>query len=450
MNTPPAAEPAVFDGTTPADARKSRFGGLFSMFIDTYDIYLPALVLPAVISYFEPSTLPEQTKITLNTLIFAVTLLGRPLGSPIFGNLSDRFGRKRVAMIAAAGFTLFTLIVAVLPGFSSWGYASIGLLIAIRLISGMFLAGGYAAPVPLALERSPRRLRGLIGGLIASGASIAFVVISLIQLIVMSSLSGSAYMVWGWRIPFFVGVLLGIIYLIYYAGIPELDHQYLAQPRRRQPIAELFSGDNLRSIAQVFLLTSGYWFAAQMLVSFLPALLIGVLHQSAANVNRYELYSSALNILVMILFGLMASKVGSRRMMMLVGAWTAVLTTLLYYLMVRSALHGASFLTIGILAFLANSLTSGPLGAVIIYLNERFPTYIRSTGYSVGYSLGLLLPGLYSFWLLWLGHLVPYHYAELILIAFGGLLCLFGAWMGPAPNRQELLEAVPLSGSHQS
>lgn len=103
-----------------AERRRAVVGGILSTFFDSCDIYLPAIVLPAAMGYFEPANLPTAIKVTFTSLIFTATLIGRPLGSPIFGHLSDKLGRKRVAMITAFGYTLCTFIMAILPGYADW------------------------------------------------------------------------------------------------------------------------------------------------------------------------------------------------------------------------------------------------------------------------------------------------------------------------------------------
>jgi MFS family permease len=144
-------------------ARRSILGGVITLFIDSYDIYLPALVLPAALGYFEPANMSDTTRATLDTLVFTVTLLGRPIGGPIFGHLSDRIGRKRLALIAGSGFTLMVTLMGCLPGYGSWGYGSIAALIALRLIGGIFPGGAYAGPTascPSSMTRSSRARAG--------------------------------------------------------------------------------------------------------------------------------------------------------------------------------------------------------------------------------------------------------------------------------------------------
>src|SRR6201984_1677037 len=85
------------------EARGSISGGIISLLIASYDISVPAFILPAAMDYFEPSSMADTTKVTLTSVIFTVTLLARPVGGPIFGNLADKIGRKKVTMMRGFG-----------------------------------------------------------------------------------------------------------------------------------------------------------------------------------------------------------------------------------------------------------------------------------------------------------------------------------------------------------
>lgn len=193
---------------TEADERRSARGGAFAMFVDSFDVYLPALVLPAAMAYFMPADLPPEIRATFTTLLFTVGLIGRPIGSVIFGNLSDRIGRKPVTMISGWGFTIITLLIGLLPGYGSWGYGAIVVFAVLRLIGGIFLAGGYAAPISLAFEQARPSRRGRVVGLIAVGAPGSFLVINLLLLGLLDVVPRSGFLGWGWRIPFFLGFVL--------------------------------------------------------------------------------------------------------------------------------------------------------------------------------------------------------------------------------------------------
>ncbi|WP_083521283.1 MFS transporter [Alicyclobacillus kakegawensis] len=431
------------EGLSPA-ARRSMVGGILSLLIDSYDIYLPAFVLPAAMGYFEPDSMPASTKVTLSTLIFTVTLLARPIGGPILGNFSDKIGRKKVTMIAAAGFTGTTCLIGALPGYAQWGYGAIAALIVLRLIDGIFLGGGYAGPVPLAMERSPKHLRALVAGMVAAGAPIAIVFINLVQLFALKNLTSAAFISWGWRVPFFFGGLIGILYIIYYMRVPELDMEKLNPEREsiKQPIWQLLTGRNLKDLLQVLLLMSGMWFAAQMALSFMPGLLEGYLHQSPDQVSIIEMIANLATAAGMILYAVLSQKVGRKRLLFWVGISLAIGETLAFLFMVQFAKGDAGFFAVGSMAFIAFFLANAPLGTVVVYLNERFPVDVRGSGYGTAYTISLILPGLYSTWIFLLGKVVPYEYTALVLIILGGILFIIATLMGPETRDVELLSTA--------
>jgi hypothetical protein len=75
--------------------------------------------------------------------------------------------------------------------------------------------------------------------------------------------------------------------------------------------------------------------------------------------------------------------------------------------------------------------TIGTFGPIAAYLTERFPTSVRSTGYGVGYSLALIAPAFYQFYLEQLGGFMPAHFAPALLIALAGVLISVGGFLGP-------------------
>lgn len=315
-----------------------------------------------------------------------------------------------------------------------------------RLINGIFLGGGYAGPVPLAIERAPKRMRGLVGGLVVTGAPLAFVVISLIQLLVLDHLSESTFLVWGWRIPFIVGAVLGVLYLLYFSRlVPEIEMQELqpARQAKRPPLAELLRGPQAWPLVQVVMLITGMWFASQMTVSFQPVILITVLQQAPGQVSDFLIVSSLITGVGMVLYGVLSQRVGRRVLLRWVAVSVLVIGSLAWFFMVRFAEHGASFLAIAAMAGLASFVTNAPLGVFVVYLNERFGTRVRAAGYSTAYTFGLILPGLYTVWVKGLAHIVPFAYTAMFLIPLGGLLVLIASHLGPETRDATLLKHEP-------
>lgn len=67
-------------------------------------------------------------------------------------------------------------------------------------------------------------------------------------------------------------------------------------------------------------------------------------------------------------------------------------------------------------------------------LNERFPASVRASRYGIGYLFGLILPGLYSVWLLALSTVLPHRYGLVVLIVGGRLLMFAAVRRGPETN----------------
>ncbi|MGP4015890.1 MFS transporter [Saccharopolyspora sp. 5N708] len=420
---------------TEADERRSARGGAVSMFVDSFDVYLPAFVLPAAMGYFLPPGLPVEIKATFTTLLFTIGLLARPIGSVIFGNLSDRIGRKRVTMISGWGFTIVTLIMGLLPGYGLWGYGAIVMFATLRLIGGIFLAGGYAAPIPLALEQAKESRRGLVGGLIGIGAPASVLMVNLLLFVLLEAIPQDGFLSWGWRIPFFVGFVLGVVYLMHYRKVVEDESVYTERRAagRKQPVVELFT-THRALITSVFLFTCGYWFTAQMSVSFLPTLMVQVLNQSPQLTTTTEMISSVVTIGMILALAAWGQRIGRRALLV---RWSVVITIAVcgsFLLLGVLAPAGAPPWVIVLLGVIAKATPSAPLGVILVYLNERFPASVRASGYGIGYMFGLILPGLYSVWLLLLSAIMPYEFGPIVLVLIGGVLMFTAVRKGPETN----------------
>ena len=110
-----------------------------------FDVYLPIGVLAPALTYFVPGGLSGAAQATIFYVVFAVTLIGRPLGAVVFGEVSDRLGRRRTTLVSVAGFGVVTLLISALPGYDAWGSGAIVALVALRLVNGGFIGGAYTA-----------------------------------------------------------------------------------------------------------------------------------------------------------------------------------------------------------------------------------------------------------------------------------------------------------------
>lgn len=423
------------EGSDGSGARAAIIGAILGTSVDTWDVYLPAIVLPVASTYFEPPGIAPAIRVTLVYVVLLVSVLGRPIGGIIFGSLSDHFGRRRIAVTTLIGFTVATLLVAAMPGYANWGLGAIIVLAILRLIGGVFLGGAHTGLSPLAMERCPKDRRGLASGVIFAGSPASFVVFTSVQLALIAAVGRPAYATWGWRIPFLLGVIYGACVIAYYLRtVPESDSWQRERGQRDASafgLRALFRGPNVRPLAQTFLVVCGLYFALSVVINVLPSLLITILHQGAETVNVAVLVGNAGILCAGITAGWLSERIGRRRIFMYAGIWIAVLSTAIYALMIESAKLQLGAVITALAIVIVLPLTMAPWGLTIAYINERFATNVRASGYGIAYLVGQVIPALYSFYLLGLGKVMPYEYTELVLMVLGGALLFLGALLGP-------------------
>jgi MFS family permease len=428
------------------EAKSTIWGAFIGFFVDMYDVYLPIIALTPALIYFQPKNLPAAAATTVFYVVFAVTLIGRPMGSFIFGHLGDKIGRRKTTMIAVTGFGLVTLLIALLPGYQAIGIAALMLLILLRLVDGVFLGGEYTAASPLAMEYCPKPKRGFYSAVIQAGYPIAYVAISLlvaVMLFVAPAKGGlnSPYVQWGWRIPFIVGALIAFAFVIWFRRVPE-SRSWMESEKTESPIRTLFSGESRKAFLQVFIVMTGFWLALNTTISTLPQVLTKAGGLSSTRVTMLLLVANVVLVGGYLVFGVLGQRIGRRPTMMLLGLLITVVSTSAYVLLVQTAPH-AGLIQIGLLATVVTVLTVSGWGLLSAYINERFHIGVRASGFGIGYSLAVILPSFYSFVMLWLASFMPYKYTQIPLLALGGLLILMGAAMGPETRDVDIAEAQP-------
>ncbi len=437
----PRASPGPPDVATREAGHRALRAAFVGFFVDMFNVYLPIVALGPAMSFFQPHTLSPALQSTLFYVVFAFSLVGRPLGAVVFGHYSDKIGRRKVTIISMGGFAAVTLLIALLPGYETWGIASIGALTFLRFLDGIFLGGEYTGANPLAMEYAPKQKRGLWAAFIHSGFPLAVVAMSLITSGLLRVLPAgslhSPYVQWGWRIPFLVGAMLaGAVCVYCIKKVPESPVWNRAH-HTRSPLGEVLRGDNLRCLAQVFVTLSGAWFTLNAVTSVLPGVLLNVRKVSGAIVNNAQLVTHLLLFAAFILVGMLGQRIGRRATLALIGLAGCTAGPALYYLLVKSGYQSATELIV--LVALIN-LCATPVWAVVTsYINERFPTDVRASGYGLGYSAAMIIPAFTSLYMLGLSALgVPYAYTQIVFLALGGLLLLLGALWGPETKHVDI------------
>jgi MFS family permease len=413
--------------------KNAQRGAFLGFFVDMFDIYLPIIVLAPAIGYFVSPDLSPAAKAVVTGMIFAATLVGRPLGALLFGRYADTRGRKRATVVAVGGFGVLTVLVGLLPGYETWGIASVVIFVLLRFVIGVFVGGEYTAASPLAMEYSPKEKRGLNGGLIMAGFPLAYVAVALITLIMLQIAPAggldSPYVQWGWRIPFFLGGVLALSFVAYFLRNVEESELFASGSGGGSPVRDLFSGENRRNFIQVFILMTGFWLTLNCVSAILPGILTGQLGLTGTE-NSLTLVVAYLVVTVCyVIAAVVSQRVGRRPFLMAWGAISAIGGTGVYALLL--AVRPTNLFVVMFMVTAIAVLVVSVWGLATVYINERFQTGVRATGFGLGYSLAVVIPSFYAFFQSGLATFMPFEYTALPLLVIGSIFITVGGAMGP-------------------
>lgn len=414
----------------PPTGRAAVRAGIVGNYVDQINIFLPVVALaPALATLAGP-----HAGVTAGAVVIVATLLGRPIGAMVFGRIADRAGRTRTTQVAIAGTAACSLAIAAVPTHESIGALAIAAVVVLRFVGGVFLAGEYTSAIPLAMEWSVPRRRGLVSGLIMSMAPWAQSTIAFATAGLLAALGPQAYAEWGWRLAFVCGGLASLALLAYYsarvADAPQVVRQREQADEGRAPaslgLRAVLGGAFAGAFWQIFGLMSGLWLMTNMVVIHATGRLSADPGSDGGEVALVMGIASVAQALVMSLTGHWSTLLGRRRFFIGWGLGAAVVAPLLWAgtmaTQVVPAVVGVALLQV------VTVCGYGPVGA---YLCERFPAHVRSTGYGTAYSLSIVVPALWPWWLPELQSVLGRDGSVAAVLVVGGLLVAGCGALGP-------------------
>src|SRR5437763_10647442 len=242
MRTAAAAPNSLSDAEHSRQLRRAVVAGTVGTIIEAYDFLLYVIVAPLVFAnlYFPSS---EPLAGTLQAFgIYAVGFVARPVGAALFGHYGDRIGRK-VTLIATLLLTgLSTFAVGFVPGYATIGIWGAVILTVVRFIQGMGIGGEWGGATLMAMEWAKTNAhRGFITSWPQWGGP-AGLFFANIAVLVFSTISGDQFLSWGWRVPFWLSIVMVAVGLYIRLGILETPvFQRILDERRveRTPVIEV-------------------------------------------------------------------------------------------------------------------------------------------------------------------------------------------------------------------
>jgi MHS family proline/betaine transporter-like MFS transporter len=202
---------------------------------------------------FFPSVNPAVSTLS-SLLVFAVSFLIRPLGGLVWGPLGDRLGRQKILASTIVLMAGATFCVGVLPGYATIGIlAPIGLVV-LRVIQGFSTGGEYGGAMTFIAEYSPDRRRGYLGSWLEFGTLTGYLLGAAVVTVLQTTFGEDSELMltWGWRIPFFVALPLGIVGLYLRSRLEETPAFAALQEESEGKQSE-------QSLGQFFKIAATYW-----------------------------------------------------------------------------------------------------------------------------------------------------------------------------------------------
>jgi MFS family permease len=220
----PTAENAAFGGSDiehRAQLRRAVIASTVGTTIEWYDFLLYGTVTGLVFGkLFFPKSEP-LVGVLEAFAVFFIGFVGRPIGAAIFGHYGDRIGRKATLIVTLLVTGLATVAVGLVPTYDSIGIWGAVLLTVIRLVQGIGVGGEWGGSVLLAMEWArTSKNRGFLSAWPQFGAP-AGLFLANSAVLLFSWLSGDQFLVWGWRIPFLISIVMVGVGLWIRLGILE-------------------------------------------------------------------------------------------------------------------------------------------------------------------------------------------------------------------------------------
>lgn len=381
--------------------KRALLAGSVGNFIEWYEFAVYGFLATLIAqNFFQLEGESALTGILLTYASFAIAFFFRPLGAIIFGRMGDRIGRKPTLIFVLIMMTLATTAIGLVPTYATLGVLAPLIITALRILQGLFAGGEYGGAVSLMTEFAPRGKRGLFGAwqsfTVALGLLAGAGIVALLSLL----LTPEQMLAWGWRVPFFLALPLGVLALWLRVQMEETPAFIRQQSEPASERVTASVGATLKTILLGICRLMAWSAAGYTYLVIMPTYLQASLHTGFNQALLIAVISNLGFAATIIPAGMLSDKIGRRAVMV-----TAAVLLLLLALPLLNVLQAESsgLWLKALVVFIAGGIVGLLAGPGPAMLAEMFPTRVRYTGLGLAYSLsnavfsgcaGLIITGL--------------------------------------------------------
>ncbi|MBA4805452.1 MAG: MHS family MFS transporter [Brevundimonas sp.] len=361
--------------------------------VEWYEFFLYGTAATLVFGQlFFPQTGNELDGVIAAFATYAVGFIARPLGGVVFGHIGDRVGRKSLLQFSLLLIGASTFLMGCLPSFASIGYLAPILLVTLRFIQGFALGGEWGGAVLLVTEHSPNRSRAFWGSFPQAAVPVGNLLATVVMLALSALLSEADFLAWGWRIGFWLSVV--IIAIGYYIRTQVTDSPIFVKAREeaeQRAAAGYGLTEVFRREPRGVFTAMGLRFGENILYYMVVTFSITYLHHRDVDTTRILallFLAHILHVVVIPVVGRAADRIG-RRPVYLAGAALTLVWPFVAFPMFDT---GATAMILGaiMLGLAVHGLMYAAQPAI---MTEMFPTRMRYSGVSLGYQVTAIVAG---------------------------------------------------------
>lgn len=383
----------------PGVLRKVLTASFIGNFVEWFDYASYGYFATVIAVVFFPDIAPSAA-LMATFAVFAISFVIRPLGGIIWGSIGDKVGRRTALSWSILIMSGATTAIALLPGYAQVGMLAPALLLLIRMVQGFSASGEYAGAASFIAEYSPVRKRGFYTSIVPASTAAGLLAGSLMSATLFWLLSDAQMQSFGWRLPFLLGLPLGLVGLYIRLRLEdtpkfrELEQHHHVEA---MPVRELFR-DYRRQILIAFGVTCLNAVGFYLILSYMPTYLITEMGMGESESFLAASISLAVYIGLIFLMGILSDRFGRKTALITASLLFMALTVPLF-----SLLGGASFGTIILIQIAFGALLTINDGTLPTFLTEIFPTKVRFSGFAFSFnSANALFGGTAPFVATWL------------------------------------------------
>lgn len=376
---------------TPASSAgriKSVFIVSSGNFLEMYDFMVFGYYAKAIGQAFFPSANPTAS-LLLAFMTFGAGFLMRPIGAVLLGSFMDRHGRRKGLLLTLALMGVGTLTIACTPGYTQIGIMAPILVLAGRLIQGLSAGVEVGGASVYLAEVATKGNKGFYVAWQSASQQVAVMFAAVLGLVLNSLYPPEVMNDWGWRIPFFIGSLMLPFLLLIRRSLKETE-QFEQSTHRPDLTASIKAiSDNIGIVALgagMVMMTTVFFY---MITAYTPTYGNSVLGFTPVQAMTVPLLVGLTNFILLPFMGALSDRVGRRPQLIAFSA----LALATGYLALQWMVAEPSFARLLIVELWLAFVYAGYNGAMIVHLTEIMPAKVRTTGFSLAYSLATAIFG---------------------------------------------------------